>query len=536
MIRRTRSRVRTVAVALGLSFTLVAAACGDDDDAGSDTDTDTDTASEATDLGSADTAGSSDSTQPTNPNGTLVYGAANIVTRFDPHKSSNGYDQNWLAPVYERLMWQTPDVELRPGLATKWRFIDDKTFEVTLRKGVKFHDGEPFNAEVVAANIDRAKNVEGSGVHAYLESVDEVKAIDDYTAHFILNRPDATLPMQLATRPGMMLSPKAFDSPDLDVKPVGTGPFKLVSYAKDDRAIYERNPDYWDKSYAAVERLEIVYLAEASTRLNALRSGQVDATVLDVNQIDEAEGADLNVDIVDTIEVNHFQMDRTKSEFGDVRVRQALSHAIDREAIVEGLMLGHAKVATQWVPEGTPYYADDIGESTTYDPELSRELLAEAGLEDGFEFDALTSVQPHYVQLAAILQGQFEEIGVTMNIGQDPVLADTFFGREATNAIVSAYPGRIDPAETAQIYFNDESFSNPGRHVTEKVKQAWIDSLQPGADRAERLKDLSRAIDDDMLGIPILHPQIGLAYNDEVQGLTWYLSGHIEFKGVGVNK
>ncbi|MFV0309742.1 MAG: ABC transporter substrate-binding protein, partial [Desertimonas sp.] len=91
------------------------------------------------------------------PSGTLRYGAANITTRFDPHRSSNGYDQNYLAPVYERLIWQTPDAEPQPGLATEWDFVDEQTFEMTLREGVSFTDGEAFNAEAVKLNIERAK-------------------------------------------------------------------------------------------------------------------------------------------------------------------------------------------------------------------------------------------------------------------------------------------------------------------------------------------------------------------------------------------
>ena len=136
---------------------------------------------------------------------------------------------------------------------------------------------------------------------------------------------------------------------------------------------------------------------------------------------------EMNVDIYDTIETYHFQPDRTKSEFGDPLVRQALSHAIDRDAIVEGLMFGYATPATQWVAEGTPSYVDELGDSTTYDVERAKELLAEAGLPDGFTFNAMSPVQPMFVRLAEILQSQFAEIGVTMNVTQNPQLADAFF-------------------------------------------------------------------------------------------------------------
>ncbi|HEU4839914.1 MAG TPA: ABC transporter substrate-binding protein, partial [Ilumatobacteraceae bacterium] len=484
-------------------------------------------------TGETEDAGGDAAPDDVDPDATLRYGAANLVTRFDAHKSSNGYDQNWLAPVYDRLIWQTPEVELEPGLATEWAFTDDLHFEMTLREGVTFSDGTPFDADAVAANIDRAKNVEGSGLAAYLASVDTVEVIDPTHVRFVLNRPDATLPMQLATRPGMMISPAAFENPDLDSQPVGSGPYELVEYREGDMAAYERRDDYWNPDYAGVKRLEIYYIPDSTTRLNGLRTGAIDATPLDAEQIEQAEDIDgVDVTVSDTIQLYHFQLDRTKSEFGNPLVRQAMAHAIDRQSIIDALFFGYGTLATQWVAPGTPYYVDDLGDSTTYDPERARELLAEAGLPDGFTFDAMTSVQPTYVKLAEVLQGMFGEVGITMNVTQEPNLADAFFVRNATDAIVSAYPGRIDPAETAQIYFNDQSFSNPGRQNDPEVQQAWVDSLVPGDDRPARLEDLLRAIDESMPNLPMLYPQIPIATTERVHGLVYYQSGHIEFAGV----
>jgi peptide/nickel transport system substrate-binding protein len=517
-----RSSARRIALALTAALVLVAACGGDDDDdgsagsapAGSEPSAVTDPGASGPSAGGSAPGATTGETEDADgdaapddvdPDATLRYGAANLVTRFDAHKSSNGYDQNWLAPVYDRLIWQTPEVELEPGLATEWAFTDDLHFEMTLREGVTFSDGTPFDATAVAANIDRAKNVEGSGLAAYLASVDTVEVIDPTHVRFVLNRPDATLPMQLATRPGMMISPAA----------------------------YERRDDYWNPDYAGVQRIELYYIPDSTTRLNGLRTDALDATPLDPQQIEEAEGIDgVEVTISDTIQLYHFQLDRTKSEFGDPLVRRAMAHAIDRQSIIDAIFFGYGTLATQWVAPDTPYYVDDLGESTTYDPELARELLAEAGLPDGFTFDAMTSVHPTYVKLAEVLQGMFGEVGITMNVTQEPNLADAFFVRNATDAIVSAYPGRIDPAETAQIYFNDESFSNPGRQNDPEVQQAWIDSLVPGDDRPERLETLLRAIDTSMPNLPMLYPQIPIATTDKVNGLVYYQSGHIEFAGV----
>lgn len=468
-----------------------------------------------------------------NPDAVLRYGAANLITRFDPHRSSSGYDQNWLAPVYERLIWQTPEVELEPGLATEWGFVDDQTFEMTLREGVMFTDGTPFDAEAVKANIERAKTIEGSGVVAYLSSVETVEVIDENHVRFVLNKPDATLPMQFATRPGMMMSPAFMEDPNVDRAAVGTGPFILTEYREGERAIFERNPDHWNPDYAQLAGLEFVYLPDQTTRLNALRSGQIDACTVGVEQIDEMTGqSDYNTEVYDTIETYHFQPDRTKAEFGNPLVRKAISHAINRDEIVNGLMFGYATAATSWVAPGTPYFLDDLGESTTYDVERARELMAEAGLEGGFSFTAGCSVQPIYVQLSQVIQASLAEIGITMDVKQEPNLADAFFVQNSLDAIVSPYPGRVDPTETAQIYFNDESFSNPGRQIDPEVTAAYDEAMIPSDDRDAAIEGLVRAIDESMPNIPILYPKLGVSAVTAVQGLTWYRSGHIEFAGV----
>lgn len=486
----------------------------------------------------ADESGAAVSEEEVDTSGTLRYGAANEVTRFDPHRSSNGYDQNWLAPVYERLIDQNPDAEPQPGLATDWEFVDDTTFEMTLREGVTFHDGTPFDAEAVKANIERALTVEGSGVANYLASVDAVEVVSHTEVRFLLKHPDATLPQQLATRPGMMLSPAAFENPDLDRNPVGTGPFRLVSYQQGDRAVYERNEDYWGDDYALVQRLEILYLPDSATRLNALRSGQIDATVIDAPQVPEVERTDLELIESPSIEVYHFQMDRSKSEFGEVLVRQAINHAIDREAIAEALLFGYADPTQQWVPEGTKHHVAEVSDRYEYDPERARQLLAEAGLPDGFSFDAMVSVQPVYVRLGEILQQQFAEVGIDMNLRQEPQLADAFFARQASDAIVSPYPGRLDPTETTQIYFDPNSFSNPGGHSTAAVEAAYEQALQPAPqdERTEAVKELGTQLVEDALGAPILFPRALLAHRQGVVGLQWWLSGHIEFEGVGVER
>ena len=538
-----RSSTRRTVLAVTAAVVLVTA-CGGDDDDDADPDTTGGTAV-ATATPGADrrrtTAGlgarrrrAATTPADVDPDATLRYGAANLVTRFDAHKSSNGYDQNWLAPVYDRLIWQTPEVELEPGLATEWGFTDDLHFEMTLRDGVTFSDGTPFDAAAVAANIDRAKNVEGSGLAAYLASVDTVEVVDPTHVRFVLNRPDATLPMQLATRPGMMISPAAFENPDLDSNPVGSGPYELVEYREGDMAAYERRDDYWNPDYAGVKRIELYYIPDSTTRLNGLRTGALDATPLDPAADRGGRGHRRRR--------GHASATRSSCTTSSSTARRASSATRScagrwpTPSTASRSSTPSSSATARWPRSGSRPTRRTTSTTSASRRRTTRSWRASCSprpaCADGFTFDAMTSVQPTFVKLGRgaaghVRRGRHHD---ERHPGAEP--GRRLLRAQRHDAIVSAYPGRIDPAETAQIYFNDESFSNPGRQNDPEVQQAWIDSLVPGDDRPERLEALLRAIDEPMPNLPMLYPQIPIAATDKVNGLVYYQSGHIEFAGV----
>src|SRR5690606_21746166 len=181
--------------------------------------------------------------------------------------------------TYDRLVHITPDVQPIPGLATDWEFAEDGSYlEMNLRKGVTFHDGEPFNAQAVRANIERAKTVENSAVASELEVVESVKVIDPATVRFMLTGAAASLPLTLSDRAGVMISPKAFDDPDLDQQPVGAGMFKVTDYKPNDHITYERYEKYWDPDAVRVAKNEQLIQPNSVARLYANRTGQVDCT------------------------------------------------------------------------------------------------------------------------------------------------------------------------------------------------------------------------------------------------------------------
>jgi peptide/nickel transport system substrate-binding protein len=457
-------------------------------------------------------------------------------SRYDPHRASSSFDNASLFPVYDRLVHLTTKAEPVPGLATGWQYADGgKRLVFELRQGVRFHDGTPFDAAAAKANLDRARTLEGSTVASELKSVERVEVLGPSTISLALTAPDSSLIGALSDRAGMMVSPAAFDDPRLDLRPVGAGPFQIVSYSPNDRVVLRRFPGYWDPAAQQVETMVIVIQPDTTTRMNALRAGEVDAALLQGNQVAEARQYELGVVGDVTLAFYHLQLNRTRSEFGDIRVRRALNHAIDREAVVHGVLFGNGEPAVQPFPPG--YYAHDpnLPDPYPYDPQKARQLLAEAGLADGFEFEAIVpNTDPG---TAVAVQEQLADIGVRMNIREvsSSETADLFYGRQQGDAMVAPWGGRADPIQTVGLLYTGKGFSNPGGHTLPQLEQLIAQArrtIDPAA-RVELFHRINAIVVDQALDVPVVFADTEFGHAPRVTGLRSWLSNKPEFRGVG---
>jgi peptide/nickel transport system substrate-binding protein len=521
------------ALALLLALALVAS-CG--------TDTDTGTAAGAPAGGDGTTAAGASAGHDRDPDGVYRFAHYYELSRFDPHRAANASDALALFLTYDRLTHLNEDSEPIPGLAESWEFSDDGLrLELRLRPDVTFHDGEPFDAEAVKANLDRAKELEGSVVAGDLALVSAIDVVDDLTVALTLSEPQASLLAILSDRAGAMISPAAFDAPDLEQVPVGAGMYRVVEYRAGDRIIYERHDDYWDPEAVGAQRFEFHLLGDAQTRLNGLVTGQFESAVLEPAQVAEAEAAGLAVEHRTTVIYQQMYMNRTRAPFDDVRVRRALNHAIDREMIVEAVDFGLGQPNSQIFPEG--YWAHDPETGTGFydhDPDRARELLAEAGLADGFSFEMLLPTPGTPVAIAEILQAQFADIGVDMSIVQTPAqtVADLFFVQKEGVAMLGVWTGRQDPSMTTALRWTSAGFANPGGHTTpeiEELHRAALSTLDPDA-RAEAMHELVRAGTEEALDLVIYNPVSVVASSDRVAvPPLLILNGKLEFRGTSVS-
>ncbi|MBI4295763.1 MAG: hypothetical protein HY667_01455 [Chloroflexi bacterium] len=350
------------------------------------------------------------------PSGAPQYGGVlRVSTGASPRSliPEPNYIRNWFnQAAYDTLLKLDEKGELQPNLATEWKFSPDfKSLTLTLRKGVKFHDGTDFNAAAAKHSI-LVKQAAKLGDYEGVASVD---IIDDYTLRLDISKFQNTLLSSMWFIAGLMHSPTAYQQyskADAQWKPVGTGPFKFVRYDVNALIKFERFDGYWQKGKPYLDGFESVIIADATTRELALRKGEVHAAEGLGGNIVSAMQKDGWTVMMGPPEVyNTFAGDSANpdSPFANKKVREAVEYAIDREAVAKSLGYGFMQAVNQSAFSGTyPYVADLKGRS--YDPAKAKQLLAEAGYPNGFKTTLLTIFSVADTLTAA--QGYLKAVGI----------------------------------------------------------------------------------------------------------------------------
>jgi peptide/nickel transport system substrate-binding protein len=344
---------------------------------------------------------------------------------IDPHQFRSILTGSILACCLETLLTRDPEtMEIQPLLATEWRNLDPLTWEFKLRQGVRFHNGEEFNADAVKFSIERIieSPLNTLGKTVWPPSFGQkVEIVDRYTVRIVTKVPDPLVPNRLAAESLNMAPPKALEvnrEKFVGDRLIGTGPYRFVEYVVGRHVAVEANPDYWGKK-PATQRIVWTVIPDPATRVAALQRGTVDVVVnLPIPLLATIEGApELRVhsvlgSIVHGILLNANQSPALK----DRRVRQALNHAVDREAILNNLYKGRGQVSNGVVAKQVEY-AIDPG-SYAYDPKKARALLADAGHAKGLELTVWQSTDRYElgVEVIQAIAGYFDEVGVTTNV------------------------------------------------------------------------------------------------------------------------
>ena len=486
---------------------------------------------------------------------TLRWAAQNDILTLDPHSQNHATTNAILQHAYEGLTRYNAKYEVEPALATKWTYISPTQVRFDLRKGVKFHDGSPFTADDVIFSFGRIKQPQGT-MAIYVTGIAEIKKIDDNTVDFILTGPSPILlrnigdffimskPWSEKNKTANVQDYKAKEENFASRNVNGTGGYRITGWMPDQKVTMTANRDWWD-SKAASNVTEVVYtpIKSDSTRVAALLSGDVDmVTDLPTQDVTRLR-ADPKLKIVDGHEVRTIFLTldqgsaelkysdvKGKNPFKDKRVREALSIAIDREAIKRATMRGLSLPAAIMVAPGVNGHTPDLDQAFKPDPERSKRLLAEAGYPNGFEFQ-LNCPNNRYVNDEEICQAvvsMWARIGIKTRLAAESMAT---FIQKVQNFDTSAYMlgwgvATYDAQYSLQSLVRTRTGGADGNFNFGKISDAKVDELvdkmKTETDLVKRNAMIREALvrtRDEHLYIPLHHQLRPWAMKQNVETL-----------------
>jgi peptide/nickel transport system substrate-binding protein len=476
---------------------------------------------------------------------TLRIGLAEDPDVLDPTLARTYVGRIVFAAMCDKLVDISPELDIVPQLATEWQWAEgNRALVMKLRPGVKFHDGETFDAAAVKFNIERHLTLPGSTRKAEISAVNEVVAIDDLTVKFVLSAPFAPLLAQLSDRAGMMVSPKAAKSgAEFGNHPVCAGPYKFVERVAQDRIVFERFADYWNKTAVHFDRISFLPITDSTVRLANLQSGGLDliervaATDLDQARQDQRiKTADITGLGYTGLTLNLNNGARAKIPLGqDARVREALELAIDRTALNQVVFNGLFQPGNQWVPPGNPYYVKGLPVPSR-DVAKAKALLAAAGAPNP-SVALMVPTNPELLQAAQVIQSMAAEAGFAINI-QSTEFASSL--QLATNGEFEAYligwSGRTDPDGNIYNFVACKAppAINAGHYCNADVDRE-LDAARTAAEPAERLPHYAKVAERTLADRPLIylwHNKWLYAMNKKLAGFTPYPDGLIRPQGL----
>ncbi|MEJ7928809.1 ABC transporter substrate-binding protein [Ramlibacter sp. AN1015] len=489
---------------------------------------------------------------------------------MDPHSLNESLQLSITQNVYEPLVGRAKDLSLTPALATSWRQTSPTVWRFELRKGVQFHDGTPFNADDVLFSFARAAG-EGSDMRSYMNDVQEVRKIDDHTVEVETKVPFPILPDVLSQ---VAIMSKKWSETNQATRPVdrrkgvenaasfranGTGPFRLRERQPNVRTTFSRNGTYWGKIEGNATEVIFTPIANDSTRVAALLSGEVHVMepipVQDIARVNAhpatraVTGPELRTIFLGMDQKRdelQFSSVKGKNPFKDKRVRQAFYQAIDIEGIKRTVMRGASNPTALMVGPGINGFAPELNTRLPYNPEAARKLLADAGYPNGFEV-TLNCPNDRYVndgQICETVAANLSRIGVKVNLAAET--KGTYFPkilrRDTSFYMLGWTPSTYDAhnALNALMRCVDDKGSgqfNLGSYCNPKVDELIV-KIQAETDKPKRdamIKEAFKLHGDDIGHLPLHQQALAWGVNRKVD-LVQLADNYMPFKWITVKK
>lgn len=442
-------------------------------------------------------------------------------TSMDVQNDSGGTAKGVFMLVFNTLVeYDTMKDEYIPGLAESWEQISDTVWEFKLRQDVKFHDGSEFTAKDVKFTIERGKEMGAS--KSRFSSISEVEIVDEHTVNLILHSPDNDIIYKLCEPNTVIISVNAFETLDEnEANQVGTGPYMYDEWVQGDYLSLVRFDDYWD---GATKTKEIVirYIPEASSRLIALQTGEidmcVDPPVIDLHYV--AGDEDLVLWQIPSSNIRHISVNMEVEPFTNKLVRQALMYAIDRDALLALVYEGNATPHYGVMHPISEFYIE--ADTPEYNPEKAKSLLAEAGYPNGFKTTIYSSTGTVQKTIANVMQAQLAEAGIEVEI--QSIETATFNAGQDNGEFDLAVDGwgghTIGPDNSLRTCFHSKGSFNAS-NIHDEYVDKLIDEAIAESDYENRKSlyaELQNYLIDNANWIPLTIEQINVGMNVNVQG------------------
>jgi peptide/nickel transport system substrate-binding protein len=470
----------------------------------------------------------------------LRIGLAEDPDNLDPTTAGSYVGRIVLAAMCDKLFDIDAKLNIVPQRALAHETSEDgKTVTIKLRPNVKFHDGEPFDAEAAKFTLDRHMTMQGSFRKAELSQVDKVEVVDPLTIRLSLKAPFSPLIAQLTDRAGMMVSPKAVkDAGDKFVaKPICAGPFKFTERVVQEKIVLDRFADYWDKDRIHIDRVTYFSIPDSTVRLANLRSGALDImerllatdipTVRGDNRLKLATSPSL---AYTGLTINLANTDQAKNPLGqNAKVRQALELTIDREALNQVVFNGEFTPGNQWSSPTNPYYIQKFP-IPKRNIEKAKALIKEAGVTPPITLDLMVPNQPDVKQVSEVIQAMAAEAGFDLKIRLTEFATSLSEGTKGNFQLyLIGWSGRVDPDGNLHFLLTCNAPTNDARYCNKELDDL-LNTARTKNDPAERkaLYDKALAIleRDQPLTVVYHQPWI-FAMASKIEGFKPYPDGII---------
>lgn len=468
------------------------------------------------------------------PLGTLRMALSVDPDGLDPQRTTAASTFQITNNLYDALLKVDTAGQLQPGLAESWETSQDGlSITFHLRQGVSFSNGNPCDAAAVVASFDRLKADESPRAADYASFT--VSAADESTVLVEMPELNVAALSSFAYPWAAIVDVSAGDA--LRNQPVGTGAFTLGEWVPQQSITLQANPSYWG-GVAKVGTVELRILPDATSQITSLRAGELDVTQISGDQVVAFEG-DAGFSLVQQPQnaVQIMAMNLSNEALADVRVRQAINHAVDKQLLIDTVWWGYGERIGSHYPTVLPEYVD-TNDRYPYDPDAARQLLSEAGYAEGLTLEMkLPESYPDYVDAGQVIADSLSQVGITCNIEiveWASWLSDVYNGRQYDLTVVG-HTGRLDPYVLLARYASDsaENYFNYANPEVDDLLASYL--TETDADkRTQMVQDLQNILADDVPAYYIQDPVTTYVTAAGVSGLELYPIDILELKNVSI--